>query len=104
MPHASGLVQAKGSGWVEGSQNSKWTTLFKQDLDRARKNINDRHAELEIRHAEVIAALQQEHARACGELATKLAEIDDLERGLDAFASEFLTEDQQDPGEQASVR
>ena len=89
---------------MEGSQNSKWTTLFKQDLDRARKNINDRRAELEIRHAEVIAALQQEHARACGELATKLAEIDDLERGLDTFASEFLTEDQPDPGEQASVR
>src|ERR1051325_10068664 len=89
------------SGWVEGESKGQWTTLSKEDLNRAREDINGRRKELEIRHAEVIAALQEEHARVCGELDTKLAEIDDLERGLDAFASEFLTEDQQHTGEQA---
>ena len=82
------------SGWVEGESKVQWTTLSKEDLNRAREDINGRRKELEMRHAEVIAALQEEHARACGELNTKLAEIDDLERGLEAFASEFLENQQ----------
>ena len=56
--------------------------------------LAQRRSGLEARHAEIIKAIQDEHARARAELETKLAEIDEFERMLDAFAAEFLAQDQ----------
>ena|SRR5437764_971881 len=71
-----------------------WTTLSKEDLHQARMRLAQRRSGLEAPHAEIIKALQDEHARARSELEAKLAEIDEFERMLDAFAAEFLAQDQ----------
>src|ERR1051325_3952117 len=79
---------------MKRGSDGNWTTLSKEDLRQARIGLAQRRSGLEARHAEIIKTIQDEHARARAELETKLAEIDEFERMRDAFAAEFLAQDQ----------
>ena len=76
----------------EGSGRS-WR-LSRDDLLRARSDLNQQQVELQARHAEELQALSKRHAQEHRDLEARVAKIDELEHVLHAFVAEHLQDAQ----------
>jgi hypothetical protein len=79
---ACGMKEGSGRNW----------SLSRDDLLRARFDLNQQQVELQARHAEELQALTEKHAQEGRDLEARVAKIDELERVLDAFVAEHLQE------------
>jgi hypothetical protein len=70
-----------------------WTSLSREDLRRAKDKIERRRVEVEARQREELKSIQAKHAEECNSLEAKLAELDEIERLIEAFVGEYLRGD-----------
>ncbi len=76
-PVAKGRAQSPGADAIEGV-NAVWNQLSVADIDKAKRQLDIRRAEMLARHAEELKALEADQAQ-----------IDTLAQAIDAFVRKF---------------
>jgi hypothetical protein len=69
-----------------------WDQLTFADVDRAKQSLSERRAETSARHAEEVESLQTKQAEEMHSLNAKEAEIELLNKLINDFKQEFMSE------------
>ena len=67
-----------------------WTTITREDLQRAKAKLTHDYFEMDLRHAEEREALVQRHTQERNALEARLANIQQIEGKIEAFVRQYL--------------
>jgi hypothetical protein len=79
-----------------------WTSVSRDDLGKAKANVEQRRIDMEARHAEEIQNIKIRHAEELEVLQAKATKLANVERAIDEFFREFINDDPDNEKEQSS--